>query len=232
MPELGHWRLGVSINGLRLGLFEMTRWIFALLLAAQASTAFAADNCGGARVTSGRAEMLVIVEQEGIQEPATTHVGLTGASIDDRLRFNVGYSFGPDGRMAPHTFWVDVAATAPSSIDAHPETIKWRRDGGEWKTYPNPIYAGNDGRFSFHIAQRGPAGWRGLTYGAEHLDELKHGGPYEVMRVSKSGEEQASGSFDYPDETALSALYAEARAKAVADLSPCKPPLLIHPAGS
>lgn len=208
----------------------MVRWIVALAFALQASTAFAQDKCGGGRIKSANAEILVIAEQqETSQEPAITHVGLTAQSTDGTASLSAGYTLQPDGRILPHVLFFYAAVAAPPSEDMRAQTIKWRRNDGAWKTYPGTIYAIRQGRLEFKLGQW-VSGSRGLTYRAEELDELRQGGRYVVTRLAESGEEIAIGPVDYPDQATVEAMFAEARTKAIADLAPCGPPLVIRPA--
>jgi hypothetical protein len=199
----------------------MIRWISAMVFAFQPSAAFAADMCGGARLTDGKAEILVLVEQSGSEKPVATLVAIDVVSLDEKMRFSVAYDSTPNGRVTPRQFF--IYSSAPTAIaELHSETIRWRRDESDWHTLPDPVYSGAQGEFTFQVAQRGPS--KGLTYRTEHLDELRRGGRYTVTRLSASGQELTTAFVDYPNETAVNALYARARSKAVANLKPgCKP---------
>lgn len=194
------------------------------------SAAFAADMCGGARLADGKAEILVLVEQSGSEEPVATHVAIHIVSLDEKMRFSVAYDPTPDGKVTPRQFF--IYSSAPTAIaELHSETIRWRRDESDWRTLPNPVYPSPQGEFMFQVAQRGP--FKGLTYRTEHLDELERGGRYTVTRLSANGQQLATDFVDYPDQAAVNALYARARTKAVATLKPgCRPAGFVSPTPS
>lgn len=95
-------------------------------------------------------------------------------------------------------------------------------DDCEWKVVARPLYPRIIGDFSFKVAQQ-VTGFESFDQRTEELEELRQGGRYRVARVSESGEVLAAGLIDYPEETTINALYAQALAQAVAKMSKCEP---------
>lgn len=206
----------------------MIRWISAIVLAFPPSAAFAADMCGGARLTEGNAEILVLVERSGSEAPIATYIAIDAVSVDKKTRFSVAYESMPNGKVTPRQFFINSSAPT-AAAELHSETIRWRRDLTDWRTLPDPVYPGSRGAFSFQVAQRGPS--RGLTYRTEHLDDLRRGGRFTVTRLAANGQELATAFVDYPSDELVSVLYARAKSKAVANLKPgCKPAGFTSPA--
>ena len=201
----------------------MVRWIVALAFALQASTAFAQDKCGSSSITRGNVHLSVAAQQRGIQRFPTTNTSVIVLSADKQMRFLVNYELGPEGLITPSILHINTAPTE----DVRPEIIRWRRNGGESKRFPRPAYPRTIGDFSFMVAQR-VSGFESFDQRTEELDELRQGGRYTVERVSESGEVLATGLIEYPDETTINALYAEAFAQAVARFSVCEPPAIMR----
>ena len=206
----------------------MIRWIFAVLFAFQTSEAFAADRCGSARLTEGSVEMLVLVEQTGSEPPITTHVSVSVLGLDAKMRSSGAYEETSEGRITPTQFV--VYSSAPTVItEPRRETIRWRRDDGDWRTFPQAYYADSRGGYEFKVAQKGP--YKGLTWGTEHLDELKRGGRFTITRLSEAGEELLTGFIQYPNDGAINSLYKRAKSQAIVGLKPgCASTSFISPA--
>jgi hypothetical protein len=205
----------------------MIAWVSTFLFVVQPLGAFAADRCGGARLTEGSAEILVLLEQTGSQEPVTTHLSVGVAARDAKMKFSGGYEVTPGG-IAPRQFFIYSSDRAASATSRR-ETVKWRRDEGDWRTLPYAYYGDSRGEFMFPVAQKGPN--RGTTYRTEDLEELRVGGRFTVTRLSESGDELVTAAVDYPNEAAINALYKRAKAKAMANLKPgCTSTVFIPPA--
>jgi hypothetical protein len=208
----------------------MIPWISTVLLVLQPLGAFAADRCGGARLTEGSAEVLVLLEQTGSAEPVATHVSIGVVGFDPKMKFSGAYEETSGGQIAPTQFFIN--SSAPTGIpEPHRETIRWRRDDGDWRTLPPAYYGDHRGNFSFPVAQKGPN--KGTTYRTEHLEELRRGGRFTVIRLSESGEELVTAFVQYPNAEAVNALYKRARAKAIASLKTgCASTMLVSPAAA
>jgi hypothetical protein len=206
----------------------MIRWILAVLFAFQPSEASAADRCGGARLTEASAEILVLVEQTGSEPPVTTHVSVSVLGLDAKMRYSGAYEETSEGRITPTQF-VLYSSASTAITEPHRETIRWRRDDGDWRTFPHAYYADSRGEYEFKVAQKGP--YKGLTWGTEHLDELKLGGRFTITRLSEAGEALVTGFIQYPNDAAINALYKRAKSQAIVGLKPgCKPTSFISPA--
>lgn len=205
----------------------MIRWISAVLFALQPGAAFAADRCGGARLTEGNAEISVLVEQTGPEQPVITHVSINVLSLDAKMRFSGVYEETPEGQITPTKFV--VYSSAPTVItEPHRETMRWRRDDGDWRTFPHAFYGDDRGEYTFVIAQKSL--YKGLTWGTEHLDDLRRGGRFTITRLSEAGKELVTGFIQYPNNAEVNTLYKRARTKAVADLEPGCRSISIPPA--
>lgn len=156
--------------------------------------------------------MLVLVEQTGSEPPVTTHVSVSVLGLDAKMRSSGAYEETSEGRITPTQFV--VYSSAPTVItEPHRETIRWRRDDGDWRTFPQAYYADSRGGYEFKVAQKGP--YKGLTWGTEHLDELKRGGRFTIARLSEAGEELLTGFIQYPNDGAINSLYKRAKSQAI-----------------
>lgn len=172
--------------------------------------------------------MLVLVEQTGTEQPVTTHVSVNVLGLDAKMRFSGAYEQTSDGRITPTQFVVYSSAST-AITEPHRETIRWRRDDGDWHTFPHAYYGDSRGEYEFKVAQKGP--YKGLTWGTEHLDELKLGGRFTITRLSEAGEALVTGFIQYPPDEAINSLYKRAKSQAIVSLkSGCKPTSFISPA--
>lgn len=170
----------------------------------------------------------MLLEQNGSEEPVAKHVSIEVVGLDAKMKFSGAYEETSDGQITPTQFRID-SSTPTAITELHREALRWRRDEGDWRTLPPAYYGDGQGNFSFQVAQKGPN--KGTTYRTEHLDELRRGGRFTVTRLSDSGEELTTGFLQYPNKSAMNALFKRAKMKAIATLKPgCKPAGFVSPA--
>lgn len=209
----------------------LRRFIMGLVLCSPA--AVQAENlCARGEVSNGPLKMTVVMAiADGRTQ--TLYASVTPSNPSEPYALEVLYrpteaGLGPAERL-------DVQARVPLPTDGKPQPhqIEWRMGPDEWF---NPGYwstpdrwesAATTGIVRYNMAQSPPHPVR-----SEILAAVARGIRYEFRSLGMTGNTVGSGWVEYPAAAAIVDMYAEARARTVANLKPCGPPVYITPAPS
>ncbi|KQY91890.1 hypothetical protein ASD21_16460 [Caulobacter sp. Root1455] len=203
--------------------------IAAALLAFPATAIARAALCGSATATSANTEVFVTAQQRSSGPAVVTDIATEAFSADRTVSMGVYYDPAETGLGPPNIPKITWHMALPDPTAAEPERLTWRIGEGPWtgprftskpeRRWGDP--ARNEGYLSGIVP---PAGIAPLQAA------IAESTPVTVRRLSADGRVLAEGNVQYPPASKVQALYAKARASALANLKPCRPGLSIPPA--
>jgi hypothetical protein len=194
-----------------------------LALAQSTVAAEPAKLCGGARLAEDRLHTLVLVEQRAGSVPVVQHAAIEARSADGEWSFHAAYDTFDGGFGGLRKAFVNSQRPRPTSSPPRAEKLRWQFGGGDWQiwdywTYPH-------GSALYVLTQSPPVPIRtGL------IPELNRGGRLNLVSRVQGAPDGPQSTIDIPTQAAAMTLLERTRAKAVATLKPCEPPLLLTPA--
>ena len=198
-----------------------------LLLAPSAASARQA-LCGAATVAEANAEVFVTAGQQPGQPPTVNSMTVEAFSPDRSVSLSVSHDLVGDALGSPTIPRVTGHMDLPEPEQVRPERLAWRIGDGSWT---GPQFSekprrrwGDPARVEGYLSAR----LRPQDIPALRIAVVEST-PVAVRRLSEDGSTLAESTVRYPAASTIRALYAKARASAVANLKPCKPPLLIPP---
>jgi hypothetical protein len=195
------------------------------------ATAHAEKVCGAGRIQDQHLKMTVFADRQDDGPPGYSWI--YAEASDPEAFFSVSTSYGLDGESAlvPQVLTLTAYLALPSDPAADTQRISWRTDGGAW-TVSHDLFASritsdpaNDRAYVSHTVGR----TTGRPENPEIVGRLPQGVRFDLRRLDAEAREQSSGGVDYPAEDVVAELFERAKAAALADLKPCRPPVALMP---
>ena len=195
------------------------------------ATAHAEKVCGAGRIQDQHMKMTVFAERQDGGPPGFSWIYAEANDPDALFSVSTSYGLDGEGRLVPQVLTLTAYLALPFDPAADSQRISWRTCGEDWSV-SHDLFASrvtsdpaNDRAYVSHTAGR----TTGRPENPEIVGRLPRGVRFELGRLDAEGREQSSGRVDYPAEDVVVELFERAKAAALADLKPCRPPVALRP---